>query len=417
MPPRSEKAQRWAFTVQRDNDPCLLPFVGDDAIVGVLEWKENYRLPANVALLACQFERVNRLHVQGYIELVRAVDMQVLKNMTDVWGLSAGSGVHLEVARGSREDNLTYVSKVETRVPGTVAFLREDKDKMEQVRDAGKKRSRKEDAERAETQLRWINTTNKVLRKAADEDIVIENLPFWIGRLAEATVDPEEKVEVAKVAANVLRSMRTYEPILESFKQEARRTRMALNRTIEVRDVQVHYWWGGPGTSKSTTAYLNYSHYGIYSVVRGMQFFDGYKPDQHGVLLIDDFSGGEDEKFLTPSRMQDLLQGLPLMLNVKGKSPVEARYYIVIITSNLHFDELYNRWTGVPPAVKDSIRSRVTFFKEFVGPDRRQHARHTCTPYRPVEVQLVKTRLQCEGHDGGATGMPAAPGENAASAN
>lgn len=396
-----QKAQRWCFTVQRGNDPCLLPFSSDDCVAGLLGWKMSYRLPDNVAMIACQFERAARLHVQGYVEFVRAVSMEAVKGNVDLWGVTAGSGVHLEIAEGSRADNIKYVTKLETRVPETVPFELKDEARMAQVRDARQKRSRQELADRAEEQMKWIDMTEELMRRAARENVTVEHFPFWVRRMAGDEPNEDTKVVMMKVAATVLRSTRMYADILADFTAREMRRTLAENPTLAVRDVEVHYWYGAPGTGKTHEALMTFNQMGVYKVVRGMPYFDGYNPFAHAVLLLDDFSGKE-EKFLTPSMLQDLLQGVPLRLNVKGKSPVVANYYVVVITSNLKFDELYSFWAGIHPIIKDSIRSRITYMREFVGQDKRVALRTTHVPYRPVRTTVVKERYTGAGVEGEA---------------
>lgn len=118
------------------------------------------------------------------------------------------------------------------------------------------------------------------------------------------------------------------------------------------RDVRVLVLWGPPRTGKTRLAYSAGGDVYRLCLLPGTKqcWWGGYMNNQ--CVIIDDFYGQ-----LPITYMQNVLDGHPLMTNVKG-THVYVGYKYVIITSNVHPDEWYTN-PSIPPSVLDSFKARI----------------------------------------------------------
>lgn len=124
-----------------------------------------------------------------------------------------------------------------------------------------------------------------------------------------------------------------------------REAALAIQQPQYRHDQLVEVFYGEPGTGKTERAYA--FDPGLYSVEApnsdgGALWFDGY--DGQSTLLLDDFEGGMNPRFLLR-----LLDRYPLSVQVKGAS-VALKTNRIILTSNIPPDRWYapgDRGVGV----------------------------------------------------------------------
>ena len=121
----NQKSRRWCFTI---NNPELI----DDQAIDLLKEKSNY--------LVYQLEsgQNNTRHYQGYIEFKIRKQGTTIKNILQ--------RAHLQVAKGTAEQNTTYCTKQEGQLDGpwisgepytTEQGKRTDLDKLKKIIDDG----------------------------------------------------------------------------------------------------------------------------------------------------------------------------------------------------------------------------------------------------------------------------------------
>lgn len=183
------RSRNWCFTVyihdEEGNNIDELTFITQ---------QEEF-IPINKKIeeaeyLVYQYEmcpKTKKLHIQGYIQFTNARSLGGVKKLLTKW--SGEKGPHLEIAKGTPEENKNYCTKVESRVNGPFEFgdcptgdVKTDMVRAwEMFRDAGGKIT-------AELVKRYLNYATLYGKKWKEmyEDLKYEN---WIQR--EGYLPPE----------------------------------------------------------------------------------------------------------------------------------------------------------------------------------------------------------------------------------
>ncbi len=212
-----------------------------------------------------------RRHVQGYVQFKSNQRMNAVKR----WLRRADA--HVEIARGSPEQNQDYCTKDKSRETG------------------GRP---------------WIWGEIKTRRQG-------------------------QRTDLTDLVAMV-RSGATWTDIIEEHPGDYVRYHRGLEAVRGVysvsveRAVEVELHWGASGAGKTRQAYD--AHPELYRW-RGGKWFDGYNGQE--TLLLDDFEGN-----IPWTRLLNLLDRYPMTVETKG-GHVAARWTRVIITSNLEPAEWY----------------------------------------------------------------------------
>lgn len=218
-----------------------------------------------------------RLHLQGYIELSRALRLGGIKQIL-------GTTVHIEPRRGNRNQARDYCRKEESRIAGPFEY-----GNFGEANQQGKRSDLLAIRERLE-------------EGATELEIAQEHFGPW---------------------CRYYKAFKRYKGLLtegRSWKTE------------------VHIYWGKAGTGKTKKAYddAKEQDWAVYDVPRpngGSVWFDGY--EGHEVLLLDDFYG-----WVPLHLLLKLGDRYAMQIPVKGGMvPFTARR--LVITSNSPVDEWY----------------------------------------------------------------------------
>lgn len=114
-------------------------------------------------------------------------------------------------------------------------------------------------------------------------------------------------------------------------------TDLERGKRARYRQLTVRVLWGETGLGKTRWVYENYPLEDIFKLTEpeGKLWWDGYRGQR--VLLIDDFSG-----WIKYRHLLNLLDVYPMDLEVKGGFAI-AQYQEVFITSNLHPAQWYSQ--------------------------------------------------------------------------
>lgn len=101
-PKQHAPAIRWSFTINYEKE------------ITEEEARKNYSSNSSMLKTFTKFfiyslEKVNNIHIQGYLECVNKMRMTAIKDIM-------GSRIHLEVSKGNREHNINYCSKTESQI-------------------------------------------------------------------------------------------------------------------------------------------------------------------------------------------------------------------------------------------------------------------------------------------------------------
>lgn len=245
----------------------------------------------------------NRLHIQGYMEFNERVTAPAICeymrwtvengwNMNDIW---------LAPRNGPRETALNYVWKDETCVNPATRF--------------------EQGTPRPETAATVGAKVREMIREGKTADDIAEALP-----------------DVALRCGN-------------SIKLQIDAHTKAIPRSA--RYVRVFVLWGDTGTGKTSYVYKKHGYEEVYSKITS-KYFDGYDPQRHKVLLLDEMVGAGE------IGIKDLLTYLdvhPLIVEVKGASTYAAWTHVYITSnkppsqwfphcSKRHLEALYRRFEG-----------------------------------------------------------------------
>lgn len=120
---------------------------------------------------------------------------------------------------------------------------------------------------------------------------------------------------------------------------------------------------GPPGCGKTRLVWSLYQEHEIYSKCTGPAWFDGY--DGHKILLLDEFSGGDQGRDISLGLLLQILDRYPLRLPVKGAFvPFMAEH--VWITTNVHPCDWYE-FNGVNAIRYAALARRVSQVLTFVA--------------------------------------------------
>lgn len=216
-------------------------------------------------------------HIQAYIELDRDRGFKFMK--------SRYPRAHIEPARGTQYDNIRYCTKEETRdSPGKTMGI----------------------------------PRSKSQGKRSDIITIKDNV------MAQSKIDyiSDHPIEYAKYHKSI----------------DALYNNKLQNIQREPPNVTVFY--GPPGSGKTRKVYSSHIQEEIYTLTMTKKhetiWFDGYDPEQHTVLLIDDFYGNMPFAFLLR-----ILDRYPVKLPIKG-SMTNLLVTHIYITSNVHPDQWYH---------------------------------------------------------------------------
>lgn len=219
-------------------------------------------------------------HLQGYVVFKESIPMSV--------AIRRLQGCHVEVAKGSAQQNIAYCSK------------------DGKVTEFGAKpltQQEKGDTEKA----RWAN----ILAHAGDQDWLNENEP---------------QVAILHDKALARAALRNKPPLC-------------------ARSVLEDEWWYGPtGTGKSRKAYEEYP--GAYRKDPKERWWDGYT--DHEVVIIDDFDkyqvamGGDLKRWTDHYEFQAPVKGGYIVIRPKK----------IIVTSNYRLDEIWTDEQTLEPLTR-----------------------------------------------------------------
>ena len=238
-------------------------------------------------------------HLQGYISFSVRKQLSTMKRLL-------GETVHLEVPKGTPEQNKKYCSKDDTR----------DSDAGFGIHEVGE----------LPTDL-GQGKRNDLLAITKRID---EGEHFW-------TILKEDESARSTGLRNS-RSLSQYEQHTSAGRQSP---------------TALHIYEGDPGTFKSWSAFQWPDGYTLEHGNSGA-WFDGYEPNKHKTIVVDEFSGAS-MPFTTLKKLADRY---PMAVETKG-GRVTFRARRIVITSNIIPEQWYSKYPF------DSIDRRITSWFSF----------------------------------------------------
>ena len=228
-----------------------------------------------------QYEKVDTLHIQGYVEFTKQKRLSAIKKIF-------GKRGHYEPRRGTQQQAIKYCKKERTRYDGPFEY--------------GTPKSQ--------------GTRNDLiqLKQAIDDGLNDDEL-----------------------ISTYISAYARYPKLIEKFKA-LRNKRTAKRQYKENFDRQVIEIVGEPGTGKTRMVYDNHDIDDIYVLAmgtgtNGSVWFDDYQGEK--IILIDDFYGNMRYSFLL--RLLDIY---PIRVQTKGGYTYLA-WEKIYITSNESHDQWY----------------------------------------------------------------------------
>ena len=203
--------------------------------------------------------------------------------------------------------------------------------------------------------------------KHRETDKAETNLPATFEEYGECPVEEQGKrTDLAELYGMIKSGMTNFEILETNPNYMTQFDRIDYCRQIireeeyknKFRELIVEYWYGDPGTGKSSSIMKKYGGYeNVYRVTNYKYPFDGY----HGqdVLVFEDFHDS--------LRLQDMLgylDGYPLELPCRYHNKI-ACYTKVYITSNVAFEEQYRDIFRDSPKFFQAFRRRINRIKIF----------------------------------------------------
>lgn len=265
-----------------------------------------------------------RHHWQGYIEFHTPVRRHEAQTLIGV------PNCHVEYAHGTAEQNEKYCTKEESRVPGTMPV-------------------------KWGTPASAAGITHGSGNSSGGGGANAEANEVAMRILANPQVTNEE---IADISPGAL--LRHYNSV------EQMRNAQQLERGKQtMRTVYVEVIWGDPGTGKTFSVFRRF--WGkLYSKNAATKWWCGYQREP--VILIDEFTGGKDQ--LAVTEMNRIMDGYPYLVEPKGKSK-PAMWNHVVIISNIHPAEWYDKWKGIPLSIQNAFMSRIRNITRMQGENRR----------------------------------------------
>lgn len=249
----------------------------------------NWTLQDDVSFIVFQHERTpttQRDHYQCYIELKRTMRIPGLKKLLGL------NNMHCDVARGTREQCIAYVTKERTRVAGPWIV---SKDGQLPEDEQGKRKD--------------IDRAKEIIEKTGSLDKVIE--------------------ECGTVYIKYHKGLEAYQHKLAEIKSGGPRH----------HPMEVFWLWGDSDSGKTRWVFDTFGVDNIYKKDfdgKDDKWFDGYMNEP--VLLIDDI----DPEVMTYRRLLTLLDRYKTRIQYKGGSK-HFNSHVVVITSNDHPMVLYQQ--------------------------------------------------------------------------
>lgn len=220
-----------------------------------------------------------KLHWQGYIELKKRKRLStVIKLVSEKLGWKK---FHLDVARGTPQENKDYCSKTESSVPGTFQEF----------------------------------GTPMVISQGKRSDIV------------EAT----DKLKSGSSVADIILS----NPKLLIYHKHLTTFHSMITKPVHRPNLSVYYYWGPPGVGKSRHVYQMAPEAYRPLVAAPNIWFEGYTGED--TIIIDDI----DFRLFPREFILNLLDIYPLRVPQKGSS-TPAKFTTIYITSNIN-PKLYDK--------------------------------------------------------------------------
>lgn len=139
-------------------------------------------------------------------------------------------------------------------------------------------------------------------------------------------------------------------------------------RAALYKPVEVHVFWGAPGTGK-TRAALEHCTYRMCMQPKLPSWWDGYIS---GNVVLDDFADSQ----LSISGLLTITDSYQVRLPVKG-GHVYSKWDKLYITSNIDPREWYK---GVNMARRTALADRITSVTHYAGPSQRGQRAYDPTP-------------------------------------
>lgn len=383
--PRREipsRSAEWVFTVMQ-NWFRSCPFVSSVDELGLecdpkvinIEW------PPDVKYFSGQIEKApttGTLHVQGYVEFTTEKKFSDMRKPSVLFGKDADKN-NYRAAVASREKNVKYTGKSNTRVTEGLTYEKEGTRDETQHKEERAKRARATtpheggaQEERSSPPTQKPPTAAEMVRRAALKLLneccatmfsTQEMHTYLMDKITDENVDDSEKSVCMKANMILMQSIKFYDERVNSVEKRGA-------NILTIRKVTCEVLFGDPGTGKT---YGTLSAYGrkVYTKDK-TKWWNCYNPQLHSVVLLDEFNGEPigSHGYWTTDTLQKVLQGYEMLIETKG-GYTRANWNHVVITTNLTFDMWFDSWKGIPLIIQQSIKSRITKFTELRGQSRR----------------------------------------------
>lgn len=293
-----KQGRRWCFTINNDETN------GDQ----LLQTFSAPNLPNGVRYVVWQQERgeLGTLHLQGFIEFTANWRMRRVVDLL-------GGHAHVEIARGSAQQNRDYCTKEQSRVKG----------------------------------------------------------PFEFGQIAENGGGKGKPLQQATQMINEGKSLKQVAAALpEVYVRNGRGLRELKNALAKktLRKVKVICIIGGTGIGKTWWVYNN-NHWGIDEIYKPLygnsgMWWDHYEGEK--VLFLDEFKAQ-----IPLQKLLQILDIYPFQSEVKGSS-ISAAWETVVICSNSPPDSWYPNMRDRSPDEYMALRRRVGLLPDQF-PDQDSH--------------------------------------------